>query len=62
MTSLIQKNCYWSIVDQKMVALCEKCKPDAPGWFWEGVKQGYGDYDLRCHKCNAAIHIRETND
>ena len=63
--SLIKENSYWFTdsdeEDAKIHALCEIChKKENSGWFWDGKRLGYGDYDLFCFKCGNAIHIRES--
>lgn len=59
----IQKNCYWIVddaEDPKMKAICTKChKIKKIGWFWDGEKKGYGDYDLNCDVCNEIINKRD---
>ncbi len=60
----IQENCYWyqkgEGEDAVMDALCIFCaKEQNTGWFWEGKRLGYGDYDLFCSSCNNAIYLRK---
>ena len=63
----IKKSCYF-ITDEKQIirAICEKCTSKSPenqrGWFWNGQKSGYGDYDLNCFLCDDVIHKRDKND
>lgn len=64
--SIIQQDSYWFIEgesnDAKMNALCVICaKKQNKGWFWEGSRLGYGDYDLFCASCNNAINLRNKN-
>ena len=71
MSDTIQENCYIFLLetetdkkeDAKMAALCEICaKKQQKGWFWEGKRLGYGDYDLFCDSCKNAIYLRKNND
>lgn len=66
MKSLIQNDSYWYMEgegdDAMMRALCATCaQKQQKGWLWQAVL-GYGDYDLFCHSCKNAIHIREKNE
>jgi len=63
----IKENCFWypesnggPEEDATMQALCVMCgKEQKKGWFWEGKRLGYGDYDLFCSSCNNAIYLRK---
>ena len=63
---LIKQNSYWFVdgegEDAKVCATCEFCaKKEQKGWFWEGKRLGYGDYDLFCKICGDTIYLRENN-
>jgi len=61
----IKENCYFYLKsngekDETMEALCVLCaKEQNKGWFWEGKRLGYGNYDLFCSSCSNAIYIRK---
>jgi hypothetical protein len=60
----MKQNSFWFVEENedKMYALCEPCGIKLQkGWFWEGNKLGYGDYDLFCKNCKNVIHLREKN-
>lgn len=62
----IKQNSFWFAdgedENSKMAALCESCGNKLQkGWFWEGSKLGYGDYDLFCKNCGNVIYLREKN-
>lgn len=66
MSETIQENSYLFLLgdgeEAKMAALCEFCaKKQQKGWFWEGKRLGYGDYDLFCSSCNNAIYLRKND-
>jgi hypothetical protein len=59
----IKENSYWVVEKEEIVAICEICaKKNQEGWFWDGKRLGYGDYDLFCNKCNNAIYIRPNKN
>lgn len=63
MESLIKQDSYWFVEGEgdkaSMRALCPICaKKSGRGWYWHGASLGYGDYDLFCHSCSNAIHLR----
>lgn len=63
----IQEDSYWFSDGEGegavMVAMCLTCsKKQNKGWFWDGKRLGYGDYDLFCHYCGNAINIRKNED
>jgi len=65
--SKLQENCYWyeeEAPNGKVIrAMCVAChEKEQQGWFWNGEKVGYGDYDLNCSKCNKQIYVRESED
>ena len=42
--------------DQMIVAICKECQEKEKKenqWFW---KEGYGNFDINCHICNAYIN------
>ena len=64
----IRQNSYWMLdgdeddEDAKMVALCSECaQKERKGWFWDGKRLGYGDYDLFCKNCGSTINLRKNN-
>lgn len=64
--SHIQQDSYWFIEGEsesaKMNAICVICaKKQNKGWFWEGSRLGYGDYDLFCSSCNNVIYMRNKD-
>lgn len=48
-------DCYWTVEGKIIKAICKECHKKE-GWFWEGSKLGYGDYDLKCSSCNKIIN------
>lgn len=68
MPGLILDNSYWFVNDKDkdnpiMDSLCKICHlKEKKGWFWEGKKLGYGDYDLYCSSCGKTIYLREKNE
>jgi hypothetical protein len=58
--SHIREDCYFFVTEKKtMSAVCLTChKKEGQGWFWEGKKKGYGDYDLKCSSCGNILHQR----
>ena len=62
----VRENSYWLIDGEgdeaKMTAICVTCaQKERKGWFWEGKRLGYGDYDLFCKDCGATINLRKNN-
>jgi hypothetical protein len=67
MNDTIKENSYLFLLgegeDAKMAALCELCaKKEQKGWFWDGKRLGYGDYDLFCSSCGNTIYLRKKDD
>lgn len=61
MENSIKENSYWILKEDEIVAICETCaKKNQEGWFWDGKRLGYGDYDLFCSDCKNAIYIRSN--
>jgi len=62
---MTKKNCYFIVEKseingkEKMTPLCLKCRdekfPDR-GWYWEGKKNGYGPFLIKCKYCQEIIH------
>ena len=62
----IRENSYWILDgeddDAKIFAICSKCaQKERKGWFWDGKRLGYGDYDLFCKYCGNTINLRKNN-
>jgi hypothetical protein len=63
----MKKDCYWFVdktnpEEQTIQAMCLDChRTNQLGWFWNGERQGYGDYDLFCSICNKPIYIRRES-
>lgn len=58
---MILKNSYWYVLEGRMKAMCPDCHSKNPnGWFWNGEKLGYGDYDLNCEICGLPINKRDV--
>lgn len=63
------QNCYFFVdlsipeKDRCISALCIQCHdaklPDT-GWFYNGMKEGYGPFDFKCSICGNFIH--KAND
>lgn len=67
MNETIKENSYLFLLgdgeEAKMAALCELCaKKEQKGWFWDGKRLGYGDYDLFCNSCGNTIYLRKKDD
>ncbi len=62
----MQEDCYWYLDESsepRIVAKCVECnKKDNLGWFWNGKKIGYGDYDLNCSICNKVIYKKDEKE
>lgn len=48
-----------------MSILCVECRSKhmpTTGWFYQGTKDGYGDYDYQCCICQKYVHKHTEED
>lgn len=65
----IQEDCFFYIEspstneDEKMSVRCINCQKEQDnGWFWEGSKRGYSQYDIKCSICGKLIYQHEEKN
>lgn len=65
----IKEDCYFytdqnlDISEQIIKVMCVDCykKTIINGWFWEGSRLGYGNFDFFCGTCGHTIHKKKDD-
>lgn len=68
-----KEDCYWFMIKENdgnkyVKPICVECVEkdkelkEKKGWFWEGSKLGYGNYNLNCFVCNKIINEKGENE
>lgn len=58
----MDKDCFYIVEiledEQYIRAICTECRElhyPQNGWFWEGSKRGYGQWNVTCNHCKKQI-------